>query len=247
MNIYGMTDKGMVRKNNEDSFFLTSGSLGPYDAFMIVCDGMGGHKFGEVASSTAVHAMVDAVSGEPDESPAYMMEQGVSIANLEVRKASEEHRSYGMGTTLVAAGIAGETAYVANVGDSRLYLLNKTENSMLQVTHDHSYVEEQVARGLLERDSEEYNRQKNVITRAIGVYSEVEADQFEIDLQPGDYLLLCSDGLTNMVSDAEIQETVLDESRSLRERVRALVDAANNYGGRDNVTVVLYSTEEVFE
>ena len=138
-------------------------------------------------------------------------------------------------------------AYVVNVGDSRLYLLNKRENSILQVTHDHSYVEEQVARGLIERGSEEYNRQKNVITRAVGVYSEVEADQFEIDLRKGDYLLLCSDGLTNMVGDDEIKGIVLDESRSLEERVGALVDAANHYGGTDNITVVLYNTEEVFE
>lgn len=247
MNIYGKTDKGITRKNNEDSFFLTSGPAGVFDAFMVVCDGMGGHKLGEVASSTAVHAMVDSIEQEPDMNAAYVMEQAVSIANLEVRKASEEHRSFGMGTTLVACGIQGQTAYVANVGDSRLYLLNRNDPSILQVTHDHSYVEEQVSRGLLARGSEEYNRQKNVITRAVGVYSEVEADQFEIDLQPGDYLLLCSDGLTNMVSDEEIKTIVLDESRSVEERVGALIDAANEYGGRDNITAVLYDTKEVFE
>ena len=136
---------------------------------------------------------------------------------------------------------------VANVGDSRLYLINRNEQSILQVTHDHSYVEEQVARGLLTRGSDEYNRKKNVITRAVGVYSEVEADQFEIDLAEGDYILLCSDGLTNMVGDEEIKSVVLDESLSVEERVRALVDAANAYGGRDNITVVLFNTEEVFE
>lgn len=247
MNIYGMTDKGMMRKNNEDSFFLTLGSVGVFDSLMVVCDGMGGHRLGEVASSAAVHAVVNSIESEPDMNPAYVMEQAVSIANLEVRKSSEEHRSFGMGTTLVACGIQGKTAYVANVGDSRLYLINQNEQSILQVTHDHSYVEEQVARGLLERGSDEYNRKKNVITRAVGVYSEVEADQFEIDLAEGDYILLCSDGLTNMVGDEEIREIVLDESRTVEERVRALVDAANGYGGSDNITVVLYDTEEVFE
>ena len=247
MNIYGMTDKGMMRRNNEDSFFLTLGAVGVFEALMVVCDGMGGHKLGEVASSTAVRAMVDSIDSEPEMNPATVMEQAVSIANLEVRKASEEHRSYGMGTTLVACGILERTAYVANVGDSRLYLINRNEQSILQVTHDHSYVEEQVARGLLTRGSDEYNRKKNVITRAVGVYSEVEADQFEIDLAEGDYILLCSDGLTNMVGDEEIKSVVLDESLSVEERVRALVDAANAYGGRDNITVVLFNTEEVFE
>ncbi len=247
MNIFGLTDKGMMRKNNEDSFFLKTGSLGVFDTLMVVCDGMGGHRLGEVASSTAVHAVVSSIESEPDMNPAYVMEQAVSIANLEVRKASEEHRSFGMGTTLVTCGILGKTAYVANVGDSRLYLINKYEQSILQVTHDHSYVEEQVARGLLTRGSEEYNRKKNVITRAVGVYSEVEADQFEIDLAEGDLILLCSDGLTNMVSDEELKEIALDEERTVEERVRALVDAANGYGGRDNITVVLYDTEEVFE
>ncbi len=247
MNIFGMTDKGITRKNNEDSFFLTSGPIGVFDALMVVCDGMGGHKLGEVASSTAVRAFVDSVSSETETNPAYVMEQAVSIANLEVRKASEEHRSFGMGTTLVACGVQGKTAYVSNVGDSRMYLVNRNDRSILQVTHDHSYVEEQVARGLLSRGSDEYNRKKNVITRAVGVYSEVEADQFEIDLQEGDYLLLCSDGLTNLVSDEEIKATVLDESIPLKERVGILVDAANAYGGRDNITVVLYNTKEVFE
>ena len=246
MNIFGQTDKGLMRKNNEDSFYLTSGPIGVFDALLVVCDGMGGHKLGEVASSTAVHAMVDAVGAEVDSYPAYAMEQGVSIANLEVRKASEEHRSYGMGTTLVACGIQDQTAYVANVGDSRLYLINQFEQSILQVTHDHSYVEEQVARGLMTRDSEEYNRRKNEITRAVGVFSEVEADQFEIDLTEGDYLLLCSDGLSNMVSDSEIKSIVLDERFSIEERVGALVNAANAYGGRDNITVVLYNAEEIF-
>ena len=247
MNIFGMTDKGITRKNNEDSFFLTSGPIGVFDALMVVCDGMGGHKLGEVASSTAVRAFVDSVGSETETNPAYVMEQAVSIANLEVRKASEEHRSFGMGTTLVACGVQGKTAYVSNVGDSRMYLVNRNDRSILQVTHDHSYVEEQVARGLLSRGSDEYNRKKNVITRAVGVYSEVEADQFEIDLQEGDYLLLCSDGMTNLVSDEEIKATVLDESIPLKERVGMLVDAANAYGGRDNITVVLYNTKEVFE
>ena len=146
----------------------------------------------------------------------------------------------GMGSTLVAATIEDDMMYVANVGDSRLYLLR---DSLAQITRDHSLVEEMVARGKMERDSESYRSQKNIITRAMGIGNRVEADFFEVDLEDGDKILLCSDGLTNMVDNEKIAE-IASAGESLRQRVQRLVDQANENGGRDNITVILADYQE---
>lgn len=243
MKIHGMTDTGVRRKNNEDSFYISSGPVGMFDALVIVADGMGGHSYGEVASQTAVDVIVRTIQNAPKDNPAWIIEQAASLANLEVWKKSEMLKSSGMGTTMVLAAIADDTAYVANIGDSRLYLIDGNNNSIRQITHDHSYVEEMVAKGLLERGSELYERQKNVITRAIGIYSEVETDQFEVELEKGQYLLLCSDGLSNMVNDIVIKNLVLDDGFTLKQRVESLIREANNKGGRDNITVALIEAD----
>ena len=141
----------------------------------------------------------------------------------------------GMGSTLVAATIEDDMMYVANVGDSRLYLLR---DSLAQITRDHSLVEEMVARGKMERDSESYRSQKNIITRAMGIGNRVEADFFEVPLLECDCIRLCSDGLTNMVDDAEISR-VLKTTDTLKEKTEALVDEANRNGGKDNIAIVL--------
>jgi protein phosphatase len=140
-----------------------------------------------------------------------------------------------MGTTLVAAVIVDNTLYVANVGDSRLYLLR---DNLEQITRDHSLVEEMVALGKMERGSEEYRSQKNVITRAVGILPTVDVDMFDIPLQECDYILMCSDGLTNMVSDEEICK-ILQTTDLLEEQTDNLIRKANENGGLDNIAVVL--------
>ena len=244
MTIYGKTDTGIRRRNNEDSLFYSCAPVGIFDALMIVCDGMGGHSYGEIASETACRTIVDVIREAPMDNPGFIMDQAISIANLEVRKKSEELRSFGMGTTCVLVGLIQHHVYVGNVGDSRLYVVNSIENSITQITRDHSYVEEMVEKGLIERGSEIYESQKNVITRAIGIYSEVETDEFDFELQEGDILLLCTDGLTNMVEDRMIKALTLDDSFPLEKRVDTLISVANSHGGKDNITVILCREEE---
>ena len=247
MKVYGKTDPGRVRRNNEDSFFVSEGPVGIFDQLMVVADGMGGHMLGEVASQTAVQAFANFINEAEPDSPAYIMENACYAANLAVRKISAKRKSYGMGTTLVAAGIVNDRVYIANIGDSRLYFLDGDGITMRQITRDHSFVEEQVDKGLMERGSEEYEQQKNIITRAVGIYSEVEPDIFEFILHRNRYLLLCSDGLSNMVPESEMKSIALDEDMGLKKRVESLVNVANNYGGKDNITVVLYCSDEVKE
>ena len=152
------------------------------------------------------------------------------------RESLSQEEFYGMGCTLVAGVVEDNILYVANVGDSRLYLIH---GSLIhQVTRDHSYVEEMVAMGQMERDSSAYNRQKNIITRAMGISETVDTDFFEVDLEPGDYFLLCSDGLTNMVEDRDICRIVSGPG-TMREKASALIAEANRRGGNDNIAVVL--------
>ncbi|MBP5253997.1 MAG: Stp1/IreP family PP2C-type Ser/Thr phosphatase [Lachnospiraceae bacterium] len=228
--------------NNEDAFYVAD-HVGMFDTLMVVADGMGGHSFGEVASSLAVSTVVSYISREPVNMPFYIIEQAIANANLAVQKKAMELNSYGMGTTLVLAGVVGKHIYIANIGDSRLYTVEGRLNTIRQITKDHSYVEEMVELGLIERHSEAYESQKNVITRAIGIYSEVEADYFELDLMRDSYLLLCSDGLSNMVPDQVMKALILDENFPLEMRLDSLIEAANNRGGKDNITVILYAGE----
>jgi len=245
MRIFGTTDTGITRVNNEDSFYVSLSSIGVFDQLMIVCDGMGGHSYGEVASQTAVDTVVNFFKNAPMDNPIYLIDQAMSLANLNVRKVADEKRSYGMGTTMVLAGIIGDHVYAANVGDSRLYLLNIRKNTMEQISEDHSFVEEQVRRGLLQRNTKEYEAQKHVITRAIGIYAEVLVDHFDFPLFPDSVLLLATDGLTNMVDDIVIKNLALDTTFNLKKRVETLIKKANDNGGKDNITVVLAESEDV--
>jgi len=165
------------------------------------------------------------------------MREGIAKVNGELYdNAKQDVSLQGTGTTLVAATIEDDTLYVANVGDSRLYLFR--QGRLIQITKDHSYVEELVALGQIERDSEEYRNKKNIITRAVGTGPVVNVDMFDEQLLPGDLILMCSDGLCNMVSDQEIS-SYLEAAGSLKEKVERLVDTANEYGGKDNITVIL--------
>ena len=233
---YAMTDIGRTRVVNQDYVFSCLEPIGNLPNLFIVADGMGGHQAGDFASSYSVKKFLESVSLSLQKNPHKIFADAIRYANRElIEKSKENPELKGMGTTMVALTIVGDKAYVANVGDSRLYLLR---DNLEQITRDHSLVEEMVALGKLERGSEAYKSQKNVITRAIGILPTVDVDMFDIPLQECDYILMCSDGLTNMVSDDEISK-ILKTTDLLEEQTDNLIRMANENGGLDNIAVVL--------
>ena len=234
---YSITDIGRQRQMNQDYVFTSEVPVGNLPNLFMVADGMGGYKAGEYASKCTVETIVNEVSFSDEASPIRLFKNAIQCANSIIRLKSTSDDNYkGMGTTLVAGSFDGSLLTVANVGDSRLYLFN---GSLKQITTDHSLVEEMIRMGELDRADARTHPDKNIITRAVGVVDQVDVDFFEVeDITNGDIILLCSDGLTNMVSDEEISE-VLGQNMSLEEKARILVDTANAHGGKDNIGVVL--------
>jgi PPM family protein phosphatase len=227
MEVAARTDVGLVREHNEDRFLVRPGLL-------VVADGMGGAKAGEVAAGLAVEHL-ERLGGE---SSAAELTGAIEEANRAIRRLAEDDpERAGMGTTITAAMLGdGSVAEVLHVGDSRAYLLREGELRLL--TRDHSMVAELVDRGTLTPEEAETHPQRNVITRALGAEPEVRVDHLQQELQPGDTLLLCTDGLSAHVPEAEI-EAALNAAPSLDAAVDALVALANEAGGTDNVTVLL--------
>ena len=242
MEAYGLTDIGMVRSMNQDFVFASPKKIGPLENLFLVADGMGGHKAGDYASRFMIRRLVRCVKLSDGKTPVAVLGKAIRQVNRELyQEAAKNEEFSGMGTTLVAAATEGATLYVSNIGDSRLYLIRA--GKAYQVTRDHSYVEEMVAAGRMERGSREYLSQKNIITRAAGMTERVEADFFEVDLEEGDHILLCSDGLTNMVDDGTIAR-IASCGECVRARAEKLVNQANENGGRDNITVILADYEK---
>jgi len=236
MKIFSMTDVGRKREMNQDYVFATDESLGTLPNLLVVADGMGGHKAGDFASKYTVEVLKEELKHTLKDGPEEILKDAAQTANHKlIEKADEDINLEGMGTTLVAATVIDHTLYFINVGDSRLYLLNK---DIRQLSRDHSLVEEMVRLGGIKPEEAKHHPDKNIITRAIGVLPEVSADFFETVLVPGDTVLLCSDGLTNMVDDTDIKRIVLGQ-RDIVEKTQRLIDAANENGGKDNITVVL--------
>ncbi len=236
MHACALTDIGRKRQSNQDVVFCSENPLGNLPNLFAVADGMGGHKAGDYASRTAVEILLDHVKNTDSHDPGVILQESIEEMNSVIWHRSRENADYaGMGTTLVAAVIEGSTLTVANIGDSRLYVVGR---GLYQVTKDHSLVEELVDQGKLVRGSAEYRAKKNVITRAIGVGESVKADFFEVELAEGEGVLLCSDGLTNMITEEEIF-SIISRRQSLEDRSAALVEAANLSGGRDNIAVIL--------
>ena len=237
MKIYSMTDAGRRRDMNQDYVYGSDTVVGKLPNLFVVADGMGGHKAGDYASRVAVEVMAEYIKNEESGLPVLALRKGIEEANRIVLKASLiDIDKEGMGTTIVAAVLDEDKLIAANVGDSRLYIVN--ENSIKQVTIDHSYVEEMIRRGRIAREDARKHPDKNMITRAVGVFPEVEIDFFETKVAPGDTVLLCTDGLTNMVEDEEIKRIILGQ-RDIVEKTESLVEAANRNGGTDNITVLL--------
>lgn len=237
MKFYAITDIGRKRELNEDYIYTSGQPIGALPNLFIVADGMGGHKAGDYASMHTVDRFVEVIRELGEEHGVQdAINEAVTAANAYIYQRSRENSNLsGMGTTLVLASCIGNEAIVANIGDSRLYLVN---DAMTQITRDHSLVEEMVTLGGIDREMARNHPDKNIITRAVGVKEKVAADFFEVDLTKGDKLLLCSDGLTNMLRDEEIYQ-IIQENKELEQAAKALIDAANKNGGRDNIAVVL--------
>lgn len=237
LSTYSITDIGRKRQLNEDCVFALEHPVGSLPNLFVVADGMGGHKAGEYASHEAVEIMRDSIGRSRENTPERIFKEAVYAANREIFQDSEvspEHE--GMGTTVVACSVVGKRLCTVNVGDSRLYVVNERE--IRQITMDHSLVEQMIREGILDRDRARTHPQKNIITRAVGVSSSVQADFFEVELQEGDRILMCSDGLSNMLEDGEMM-MIINSLGSLEEKARMLIDAANGNGGRDNISVIL--------
>ncbi len=237
-----VTDVGRLRKQNQDYVFSSEGAVGPLPNLFIVADGMGGHKAGEYASMCAVETMVGNINLSKEHGVIRIISSAMRAANHAVRqKALSDESFYGMGTTMVVACIEDDLLTVANIGDSRLYYYSGGE--LRQITSDHSLVEEMVRSGSLDRSKARLHPDKNIITRAVGILDEVDADFFEVEeLKSGDMLLMCSDGLSNMVEDREMLG-IIEGDGSVADRAKRLVAAANMNGGRDNIGVILILVE----
>ena len=231
-----VTDIGKKRRMNQDYVFASEVPVGPLPNLFLVADGMGGHNAGDFASKCTVEAVAEALASEEGDSIVTMLGRAIEYANRLVHAAgNSEEELHGMGTTLVAAVVRENVLSVANVGDSRLYVIGE---QIRQVTRDHSLVQEMVRLGGLDPEKARNHPDKNVITRAIGVDQTVEADFFELELSEGEKILLCSDGLSNMLRDEEIYE-IVNRGQSLQESADALIEAANGNGGFDNIAVIL--------
>ena len=240
MKAYAVTDVGRSRSMNQDSVFASVDPVGPLSNLYMVADGMGGHQSGDLASRYLVRNLCTYIR-ETDGEPPEVLLRAVQQVNGELYQLSTEKPEYaGMGTTLVAATVKEGVLYVANVGDSRLYLVRR--DGLKQVTRDHSFVEEMVSMGRMERGSQSYLEKKNIITRAVGIDRRVEVDLFEVELEEGDYILLCSDGLSNMVDNTDLFRLSFLPG-SLEKKAEAMATLANERGGRDNISVVLVEIE----
>ena len=248
-----LTHVGMKRSANEDSHCALVGLNGPpgSDALLAVADGMGGHAAGEVASAMAIQGIRSRLSrdglGEGAQPGPLdyerLMKQAVQDLNSEVRKAAEQPATMGMGTTLTAALILGPLVIISHVGDSRAYLFRS--GRMQQLSQDHSWVAEEVARGALTESEAREHPRRNILTRALGVTTDVEVDTSASELEEGDVLLLCSDGLHGLVGDEEIART--STAFEPQEACEVLVQRANDLGGNDNVTVVIARIDRLGE
>lgn len=239
INFYGMTDTGMVRTANQDTFKC----FGLFDSVGvgIVCDGMGGVNGGNIASDIAAELISDKIKSElaenfDEEQIRKLLSDAVNEANYRVFAASQRDlKLSGMGTTCVIAVVKNNKAHIINLGDSRAYLVKN--DGVVKITKDHSIVQELVDSGKISDDEAKSHPQKNIITRALGTEKQIVFDYYSIDFK-NEIILLCSDGLSNYLKDNEIKE-IIDGQNDLDRACKCLIDAANEKGGSDNITVVI--------
>ena len=234
---YSVTDIGRKRKMNQDYVFASDAETGVLHNLFIVADGMGGHKAGEYASENTVKTVLEEIRSKKEEEPVAAIEKAISRTNQVIyRIASEDESKAGMGTTIVVATVFDGHLYVANVGDSRLYVVE--EDHLRQVTKDHSVVEELIRRGAIKPSSTNlYPDYKHKITRAVGAEPDVRVDFFDVPVSDVQQVLMCTDGLTNMLSDEEIESIMLSDEK-VKQKAEMLVKRANEKGGKDNITLI---------
>ncbi len=236
MKVFSITDVGKVRKMNQDYVFATDEPQGTLPNLLVVADGMGGHKAGDFASKFTVETLKEEIKHSLKEGPKEVLLDAVQVVNKKlIETAEKDIKLDGMGTTLVAATVIDHTLHFINVGDSRLYLINQ---EVKQLSRDHSLVEEMLRLGGISEEEAKHHPDKNIITRAIGVKEDVEADYYEYALKKGDVILMCTDGLCNMVNEDEIF-TIIKSARDIVEAGQLLINRANENGGKDNIGVVL--------
>lgn len=240
MKICSLTDIGVRREMNQDYLYSSEEPVGRLQNLFLVADGMGGHKAGEFASRFTVETIVNTILKSEQENAIAILNEAILTANQSLKEYADTHSEMrGMGTTIVAATIENGYLLVANVGDSRLYVIG---DEIRQVTKDHSLVQEMVRLGEMDEEVARTHPDKNIITRAVGVAPTVEPDFFEVEVHFGQYILLCSDGLTNMVENDRILE-ILHGDGTLTQKTETLIELANRNGGRDNITVILIEPE----
>ncbi|MCR4781592.1 MAG: Stp1/IreP family PP2C-type Ser/Thr phosphatase [Lachnospiraceae bacterium] len=241
MKFISVTDPGVTRLKNEDVFFASKDSIGLLPNLFFVADGMGGEKAGLYAAQTAANTIVTDLMGSKEREPVKAIKAAIEDANLKLfEEAQADPEKESMGTTLVLACIYDDHLIIANVGDSRLYV--SKNDRITQITRDHSYVDELVRYGKVSELAAKHHPKRHYITRAVGAENKISIDFFDLELDQSDIFMLCSDGLTNMLLDEEIQ-AILRSGKSLEEMSKELVDRANAMGGEDNITIVIVDPE----
>lgn len=222
---------------NQDYVFVSQEPVGNLPNLFAVADGMGGHNAGDYASAHAVQTLVSQIQADADFNPIKVIRHAIEAANTEIiDQAQRDEGLRGMGTTMVVATIVGNYAYVANVGDSRLYVV---QGQIRQVTRDHSLVQEMVRLGEINAEEARNHPDKNIITRALGAEKTVDVDFFDLKLEPGNTILMCSDGLSNMVEDRKMEEIITNPDKDITWKGDTLIREANQNGGKDNIAVIL--------
>ena len=236
MKTFAITDTGISRDSNQDYIYSNELSVGNLDNLFIVADGMGGHQGGDIASRIAAESIVDFAGKTKSDKPIEILRTAVEAANERVaREARADKDLEDMGTTVVAATISGNQLYLANVGDSRLYIIH---DYIEQITKDHSLVDEMVRSGSISKEEARFHPKKNIITRAVGTSEGVLVDMFQVTLEKGDLILMCTDGLTNMVEDDDIY-ILIRQQRDIAGMAEQLVKSANDNGGKDNISLII--------
>ncbi|MGL4345759.1 MAG: Stp1/IreP family PP2C-type Ser/Thr phosphatase [Cellulosilyticaceae bacterium] len=247
----GKVDVGRRRKCNEDEIFVSNMQIGPLPNLYIIADGMGGHRNGAIASKLAIDAFcmyleeLTSIRLDSDEDIFILLKRAISHANYTIYSKGLENPTYkGMGTTMTLCTLWRDKAYIAHVGDSRVYVVNKTEG-IKQITTDHSVVQEMVEKGYISKQEMKDHPQRHMITRAVGTYESVKVDVLTYEIGQDVRLLMCSDGLTTMVTDEMLYEIISQDNQSLEVIADRLIDCANHNGGCDNIAVIIGKQCEV--
>ena len=235
---FGNTDVGKLRKVNQDYVYINNEPIGSLDNLYIVADGVGGHKAGEIASESAIDFFEQFIYETEDDEVLDLLVSALAYANEQVFKLSRSSKQYeNMGTTLLAATIKDNRIFIAHVGDCRLYGIRN--NKIAQMTSDHTYAMDLFKAGVISREEAENSKDSNVLTRALGTEKSVKADALFCDVYEDDIFVMCSDGLSDMITDDEILKIASDKEITTDQKVDCLIQRANDNGGKDNIAVII--------